>query len=346
MFVQIALAAILGLGACAAGGERPHEGKGELKPLRGAARILFLGDSITYAGGFVDEIEAWLIACASDIPGIQVIDAGLPSETVSGLTEPNHAGGAFPRPDLHDRLDRALALVKPDLVVACYGMNDGIYYPPDEERFRRYRDGIAWLRDRVLAAHARLWLVTPPPFDPKPVLKDTLPAGRADYPSGHPYAQYDRVLGAYSKWLLDRRGDGWNVIDIHGPLNAWVRKQRRTDPGFTLTPDGVHPNETGHLLIANAILSAWGAGRSTLTYAGGWSADADAERRMRTLIRGRILPVVRARRQLLSDAWLTAIGHKRPGMPAGVPLAEAEREAEELTRKIDALLKQPMTIPN
>jgi len=35
--------------------------------------------------------------------GFEILNLGLPSETVSGLSEPNHAGGAFPRPDLHER---------------------------------------------------------------------------------------------------------------------------------------------------------------------------------------------------------------------------------------------------
>ena len=122
--------------------------------------------------------------------------SGLPSETVSGLTEPNHAGGAFPRPDLHERLDRALTKAKPDLVVACYGMNDGIYYPPDADRLQKYQEGIRTLQARVRQSGAKLWLLTPPPFDPLPIQKDTLPNGKAEYPSGHPYAGYDDRTGA------------------------------------------------------------------------------------------------------------------------------------------------------
>ena len=45
------------------------------------------------------------------------------------LSEPGHAGGAFPRPELYERLERVLERAKPDLIVACYGMNDGIYHP-------------------------------------------------------------------------------------------------------------------------------------------------------------------------------------------------------------------------
>ena len=71
-------------------------------PLDGVRRIVFLGDSITYAGHYVDLVEAFL---RLKNPGLrcEFLNLGLPSETVSGLSEPGHAGGAFPRPDLHER---------------------------------------------------------------------------------------------------------------------------------------------------------------------------------------------------------------------------------------------------
>src|SRR5207245_1329485 len=104
-------------------------------------RIVFLGNSITYAGNYIIDIEAYFI---THYPGrhIEFVNVGLSSETVSGLTEPGHAGGRFPRPDLHERLDRVLAQTKPDLVFASYGMNDGIYMPFDTRRFSKFKEGI------------------------------------------------------------------------------------------------------------------------------------------------------------------------------------------------------------
>ena len=79
-----------------------------------AKRILFLGNSITYSGQYVSYIEAYLTLRYPE-KQLEFINVGLPSETVSGLSEPDHAGGAFPRPDLHERLARVLANIKPDL---------------------------------------------------------------------------------------------------------------------------------------------------------------------------------------------------------------------------------------
>jgi lysophospholipase L1-like esterase len=130
----------------------------------GTKRILFLGNSITWAGNYVNDIEAYLRV---QYPGRQLefINVGLSSETVSGLSEPGHAGGSFPRPDLHERLARVLKQTKPDLVFACYGMNDGIYMPFDNERFQKFKDGINWLHDEVVKTGARLIHLTPPYYD-------------------------------------------------------------------------------------------------------------------------------------------------------------------------------------
>ncbi len=48
-----------------------------------------------------------------------------------------------------------LEQTKPDLIVACYGMNDGIYHPFSEARFGKYKDGIMQLRQKAAKAGAR-----------------------------------------------------------------------------------------------------------------------------------------------------------------------------------------------
>ena len=108
--------------------------------LPGVKRILFLGDSITQSGQYVATFAAFL---AAEFPEREfvVINCGLSSETVSGLSETGHAGGAFPRPDLHERLDRVLALVKPDLIFANYGMNCGIYLHSKTRAFKSIKTG-------------------------------------------------------------------------------------------------------------------------------------------------------------------------------------------------------------
>src|SRR5205823_1636565 len=80
-----------------------------------AKRIVFLGDSITWAGQYIEYLETILLAETDK--RYEMLDLGLSSETVSGLSEPNHANGQFPRPYLHERLERVLDKTKPDLVL-------------------------------------------------------------------------------------------------------------------------------------------------------------------------------------------------------------------------------------
>ena len=51
-----------------------------------------------------------------------------------------------------------------------------------------------------------------------------------------------------------------------------------------------------------------------------------------------VLGLVQKRQGILKDAWLTASGHRRPGMPQGLKLPEAERQARDIEARIVRLL--------
>lgn len=287
-------------------------------------RIVFLGDSITYAGHYVDQFEAFLALRFPEREFV-VIDCGLPSETVSGLSEPGHAGGKFPRPDLHERLDRVLAKTKPDLVIACYGMNCGIYAPFSEERFAAYRAGIEKLRSKVTAAGAQIVHLTPPVFDAEPIKAKTDPTGSD--PTRMFTGYDDAVLSHYAEWLLSRRADGWRVVDLHRVMRSILDARRAADPGFAFAKDGVHPSEAAHWIFSMELV--------------GELSGEDRPAAMALMNRLRdpafapdFMKLVRQRGRLLADAWLSETGHQRPGMKPGLQLAEAEAQAKELTERI------------
>jgi len=295
-------------------------------------RVLFLGDSITHSGQYVAMFETTMLLRSGHID-VDVFDLGLSSETVSGLSEEGHAGGKFPRPDLHERLDRVLSAVKPGLVVACYGMNDGIYHPFSEERFAAYRRGIEKLREKAEAAGALVIHVTPPVFDPEPIRERTLPAGEPAYPK--PYVGYDEALTKYAEWLVSKREAGWKVLDVHTPMKARLEAGRAADPKFALSSDGVHPNLDGHWTIALAMLREDRVTddilKRTSTSFESWKPTPKA---------AAIYALVHKRQQLRHDAWLSKTGHKRPGVKAGLPVEEAEAEAKQVNAEIEKLLKE------
>lgn len=287
-----------------------------LELVKGAKRIVFLGDSITAGGGYIAAFDAWIAAQRWEHPP-QVINMGLPSETVSGLSEDGHAGGKFPRPDLHERLDRALATAKPDLVFACYGMNCGIYLPLDDARFAAYQQGYKKLKAAVEKSGAKFIVVTPPYFD-------ALKQPSKDY--------YDDVLAKYSQWLLDQRKEGWVVIDLHGPMKAEVLARREKDPKFMFAGDGVHPSDEGHWFIASQLIRACGDDKAA-------SAKSPAQMLAGAQVDGKAWPLIQRRMGLLRDAYVGAAGHKRPGVGKGLPLDQADAEANKLSEQIQAILK-------
>ena len=286
-------------------------------PLK-AKKILFLGDSITHAGGYVAWIETQCrLQNVTPLP--EFLNVGLASETCSGLSEPEHP---FPRPDVHERLDRALAKIQPDVVVACYGMNDGIYYPFGEDRFEAYQAGVNKLIEKVHAAGAKLVLLTPPPFDPVPLKeKGSLkPAGEKQYAYFAMYENCDDVLDQYGKWILKQKDRVEMVDDLHTPLIEALKEKRQDNPKFTFAPDGVHPNAEGHRILGETLCKAWGLEKTT---------EPSPE----------LLKLVQQKTSLLHDAWLSEVGHKRPGVKPGLPIKEANTKAKQLETQIQALTK-------
>lgn len=279
-------------------------------------RIVFLGNSITWAGMYVNDVEAFL-RVQYPHRQFQIINVGLPSETVSGLSEPGHADGKFPRPDLHERLARVLEQTKPDLVFACYGMNDGIYMPLDTGRFKKFKEGINWLHDEVVKTGARLIHLTPPDYDEV--------NGKS--------IGYTNVLDVYANWLLRKKHlSKWEVIDIHYPMKKYLMQHRVADSTFALAPDGVHPGETGHWIIAQQILLH--AGFKNVAKFVGITASLHQVKDAAALMK-----LITNRQNMMRDAWLTATKHLRPAMPVGLPLKEAQEKSAEFLIEILTLIR-------
>ena len=284
-----------------------------------ARRIVFLGDSITNSGYYIADIEAQLrLQGMQTLP--EMINLGLSSETCSGLSEPAHP---FPRPNVHERLQRALDKLKPDVVVACYGMNDGIYHPFDQQRFERYQQGLTQLVTDIHASGAKAVILTPPPFDPLP-LRDRpgklVGIDAEQFAWFAVYEDYDKVIRRYSDWVQKNAFAADMVINIHQPIAAELAERRREDPGFHVAHDGVHMDETGHEMMARAILAAWGVGS--------WEPPSEALNRL-----------LNQRQKVLHDAWLSDVGHLRPGVKPGLPVRDAQQKAKQLLKQIEANVK-------
>lgn len=288
------------------------------KSLRGVQRIVFLGDSITQQGDYVVDFESWLVSQGINI---EVMNLGLASETAADLTDAENAGHkkayGFGRPSLGERMYRVIAATKPDVIIACFGMNDGGDLPADETGTKRYAAAMTKLHDAALKAGVRrVVLCTPPPHDAK---------GDAAQKA------HDENLTRYSEWLLSKQSDGWDVVDIHGPMRRALDAGRAKDPSFALANDGVHPGREGHWMMASAILTEF------------IGADLDGIASAEHLFKAdgkEIRDLVHARMTKRFSAWMRQIGHTRPGVPGGPgtkpgqSVEAANVEAAQFTKQI------------
>lgn len=175
----------------------------------------------------------------------------------------------------------------------------------------QYQKGIHSLIDKVNASGAQLILLTPPPFDRQaPEIRNKL-AGKdsTNFSWVKIYKNYDsEVIARYAKFILALESRVSQVVDIHTPIKNYIVKKRTTDPSYHLSNDGVHINRDGHRLMAQAIHQA---------------------------LLGSPLPKLpsdlvkkyESKQNILAPAWLTLIGHTRPGIEDGLPLEEAKAKA-------------------
>lgn len=266
-------------------------------------RVAFLGDSITQGGGYISFTSYWLNKLFPR-EKFDLYPLGLSSETLSGLSEAGHASGKFPRPCLFERLGRLLEKNQPEIVCACYGMNDGIYQPLDDARFAAFKNGVNRLIAQCQAAGVRkIYLVTPPIYDAQ-----TKPGE----------FNYDTVLAAYAAWETTLKIPGVQVIDLHTPMRK--ARDARTE---VFSRDHIHPGDEGHLLMAQTILAALG-----VTVPGDDVAKIKADP---------LFQQVDLLRRQRAAHWMAHIGYTREKHVAPQPLGDAETEAAQIQQKIDGL---------
>jgi lysophospholipase L1-like esterase len=269
-------------------------------------RVVFLGDSITQAGEYIS-IASYQLQKLHPQKEFSFYGLGLSSETVSGLSEENHANGAFPRPCLFERLGRLLERAKPDVVIACYGMNDGIYQPLDDQRFDAFKTGITNLIRQCQAGGAKeIILLTPPIYD------FSAQAGEFNY---------DSVLTAYAAWEMSLKMPHVHVIDLHTEMRH--ARDAQTEP---FSKDRVHPGEEGHLVIAKALLKGLGC--------------AAPEESVATIKADPLFKLIDEQRQLRSSHWMKHIGYTREATFQPQPLGDVETEWVKLQQKIDVLRRK------
>ena len=284
--------------------------------------ILFIGDSITQDGTYVSFIDYYLESLYPD-KDFDIISIGLGGETTCGLTEPGH----FTRPCIFSRLDSTLSKIKPDVVFACYGMNDGLYNPQSPERFQAYKDGIMKLISKLKAIGAKVIILTPPVFDPLHVPRELLKDNEVGYTYAKPYYKYDKVLTDYSNWFMTLKIQDVQTIDLHSPMKEYLFKRHEADSSFYINKDGIHPTPFGHLFMTKLILDETGIPVNITNLDDEFTSDTS----------NTLFKLINEQRQIRSKGWLEYIGYTARERVKKDNIDSTEIKVKELQSHIDEL---------
>lgn len=238
--------------------------------------VLILGDSITQRGAYVNFLEYYIQTELPDVE-IDLLSVGLSGERA--------AESAF------NRAKKIYAQKKFDLVLACYGMNDGLYHPLNDERFNAYKSGIKKLTDMATAAGAKIVFMTPTLFENKTKKKTCKPLGADAYSSKTPYVDYDKVLAEFSKHIMSLNPDN---INLRAAFLAEKSKFSKNNPQFLFAGDGIHPGSLGNLIMARTIMKGLGVEL----------ADVNLNDELKRVGKDPVAKVVKKYRGARSGVWL------------------------------------------
>jgi lysophospholipase L1-like esterase len=202
--------------------------------------VVFFGDSITNQRLYTVFTEAYVL---TRFPRMRVtfVHSGWSGDRVTG-----GFGGPI---DL--RLDRDVFAYAPTVITIMLGMNDAEYRSYDDGIFNIFANGYRHILERIKAAapQARTTLLEPSPYD-----DFTRPP---EFPGGYnsvllKYGEFVRELGRARKMI---------VADLNAPVAGLLEAANAASPkpAQLLIADRVHPSPGVHLLMAEALLRAWGA---------------------------------------------------------------------------------------
>jgi lysophospholipase L1-like esterase len=208
--------------------------------LRSGDNVVFYGDSITDQRLYTTFVETFVITRFPKMP-VRFTHSGWGGDRVTG------GGGG----NLETRLKRDVFDHWPTVFTSMLGMNDGRYRAYDPAIFEEFATGSARIVDQVRAKfpECRITLIRPSPYDD--ITRPPLFEGG-----------YNAVLIRYgdhlAKLAAERHCD---IADLNSLLVTTLEKANLENPTLAqrLLPDRVHPQPSGHLVLAQSLLDAWRA---------------------------------------------------------------------------------------
>lgn len=209
--------------------------------------VCFIGDSITHGGLWKTFVGNYFFTRFPQ-KRFKFMNCGISGDTASGVLRrfssdilPNH-------PDV-----AVIMLGMNDVQRHLYGKNrnDDLTMQKIEETYNAYRSNMQEIAARLKEnGCTRIILATPSPYDQT-----------ANIECGNSFGVNDE-LHRYSQFVTHLAQEkGVKVVDFHGAMTRLTEKLQQADLSFSFTPnDRVHPNETGHQVIAYLFLKGMGFG--------------------------------------------------------------------------------------
>ncbi len=208
--------------------------------LKNGDRVCFYGDSITEQRFYPADVQTYVLTRFPKLH-VRFVDAGVGGDRVTG-------GWAGP---IDLRLKRDVFPFKPNVVTIMLGMNDAGYGPFKQGIFNIYKKGyehiIASLKKHLPGV--RIVLLETSPYDDF--------TQKPGFPGG-----YNAVLIRYNHFVQKLAAKNHLMcVDFNTPMMNVTKAAEKINPKLAagILPGRVHPSAAGELMMAQALLKAWGA---------------------------------------------------------------------------------------
>ena len=207
----------------------PAKGTPKQLLLKAGDQIVCMGDSITAAGGYLRDMDAFFAQQYPDLKLPQIINAGVSGHKAE---------------DCIERFDRDVLKKKPALLTLNIGINDvwhRLGQPHDPKVLAAYKENVGKMIDQAQAAGIKVVLLAPTVIqeDPKHEGQKRLAL----------YVKAMKELAAQKKC---------GFVDLHQMFLTALAKKPADFKGNWLTQDGVHMKPLGDAIMAVAGLRGMG----------------------------------------------------------------------------------------
>jgi lysophospholipase L1-like esterase len=211
--------------------------------LKDGDTVVFYGDSITAQRLYTRYVEDFLLTRYPTLH-FRFVNAGVPGDSVRG----GYAG------TMEERVRRDVAPFRPTMITVMLGMNDGGWGTGSEQIDAAFQKGYRALLDELQKASpgASITLIGCTPYDE--ITHGT------EFPGySHVVARNADDVSSIGAQLQASGRKNILLADFHHPLTEALERAKTQFPQLAplMVPDRIHPAETGHWIMAAALVSAW-----------------------------------------------------------------------------------------